>query len=238
MRKRKKLAARIWITALSAAFVPSAGAVPLTFQFAGVIDLVEESLPFSDQVAVGMPYTGIYQFDPEGVENSSGLPTRGLYQFGNAGLISVNIGSANFMATDLSISVLNSTLFDLYQVGSATSFLAESVLWQGMGLDLQDLTHMAFDSVDLPLSAPDLDDFQLSRQFYLRQPSHRFPSITGTVDTLTMIPEPSSLATLFAAAMLASLRRRHANRPREKRWSGLLLELLVARRDAPGREVK
>jgi len=213
MRKRNRFISGVLITALSAAFAPPTGAVPLTFEFGGVIDFVEDGLPISEQIAVGTPYAGIYQFDPEGVVNASDLPTLGAYEFGSAGFMIVSIESLTLRTSNLSAAIENSTLLDRYVVFNGSPFVAHSVSWQGMALDLRDLTHTAFESTELPLTAPDLNDFQFSRLFSLRQVDHRFPSITGTVDTLTMIPEPSSLVSLFAAAMMVSLRRWHRSRP-------------------------
>lgn len=213
MRKRKKLATGIWITSLSAAFAPSAGAVPLTFEFGGVIDFVEQGLPISSQIAVGTPYGAVYQFDPEGVKDVVDLPTLGGYQFGSAGFMTVDIGALTVSVSDLTILIENSTLLDLYQVGNGSPFIAHGATWLEMELDLRDLTLTALDSDALPLTAPDLDDFQFSQRFAMRQVDHRFPSVTGTVTYLNMIPEPSSMTTLFAAAVMISLRRRHPDRP-------------------------
>lgn len=212
MRRRNKLATGLLMTALSAAFASPTGAVPLTFEFGGVIDFVEPGLPISNQIAAGTPYRAVYQFDPEGVEDIIDLPTSGNYPFGNAGYMSADIGALNFTTQDLRVSIGDSPLLDRYGVGSMTPFVGQSVLWQGMALDLRDATHTAFDSDALPLTAPDLNDFEFSQLFFLIQPNRRDPSITGTVTYLNMIPEPSSLASLFAAAAVISLRRRHPHR--------------------------
>lgn len=213
MRRSKRPLRLIFILAVCQPTL-FASAAPFTFQFSGVIDLVEDGLPISDQIAVGMPYSGIYQFDPEGVGNSSGLPTIGAYRFGSAGFMSVDIGSINISALDLVVSVENSTLIDSYRVGNDSTFAAQGSNWLEMKLSLKDTTHTAFNNTDLPLTAPDLDDFEFSKLFYLRHVDHRFPSITGTVDTLTMIPEPSSLVSLFAASVaILSLRGKRSARP-------------------------
>lgn len=213
MRKRNKLASGVLITALSAAFAPPAGGVPLMFQFSGEIDSVEDGLPISEEIAVGTTYSGVYQYDPDGTQDIDPHPGYATYLFGNDGFISVDIGAINIASTDLYVSIENTSILDAFKASNDSPFAALSVMWKAMELDFRDLTRTAFDSDALPLTAPNLADFQFTTRFAMYEVDHRFPSITGTVDTLTMIPELSSLATLFAAAMLASLRRRHADRP-------------------------
>lgn len=117
-----------------------ASATPLTFEFGGVIDFVEQGLPISTDVQAGMPFFGSYTFVPDGVEDSSGQPAVGGYQFGNAGYMSVDIGLTNITTPDLLIVIENSIVLDRYQVGNSQSFVSHGTTWLEVMLDMRDAT--------------------------------------------------------------------------------------------------
>ena len=206
--KEQTVATGTFLAFVSLVLARAAGADPLVFQFGGVIDFVEQGLPISDQIATGVPYTAVYQFDPEGVVDVNDSPWTGSYPFGTSGAMFVELGDITIASIDLRASIENSPVLDRYAIVSMTPFVAHSTLWQAMALDLRDATHSAFNSDALPLTAPNLANFQLSQLFYLIQPNRREPSITGTVEFLTMIPEPSSVGFLVSGSALLALRRR------------------------------
>lgn len=172
-----------------------ARAAPITFEFSGIIDFVEADLGLDPSVAVGASFTGNYAFDPETVVDSAPNDSRvGAYYFGSSSHLVVHVGSYEFLTNDLGITIWNNvTGEDLYRVGSAQPFFSAGRQWIIMAFFLQDLTATAFNSDALPLTPPDLAEFEYDMSLAIIEDGHS-AAISGTLTSL--VPEPSTLMTV------------------------------------------
>lgn len=187
---------------------PASGTVII--RFAGTIDNVEEDLPFSDQLAAGMPFRGTYTYEL-GAADEAPSASYGGYKFPEQAMVA-EIGPLTFATADLQILVADHSVGDEYEVRNISDFSAHGLDWTSMVISLRDLSATAFNSDELPSGAPDLGDFGFLRTFYLRQVGHRLSSVSGTVTELVLVPEPVMLLSLFVSALCLGRSRRSKNR--------------------------
>ena len=185
-----------------------ARAEPMTFFFEGHIDTLVD-IGLDESVDIGTPFFGSYTFDPVGATDSSpDNPHFGFYGFLSPSHFSVTVGNYEFTTNDLLGVIGNDSLIgDLYYISSWSSFHSDGFTWEDMGVFLRDNTGTALDSDALPLTPPELEDFQDYAKFSAAIPGHPGPVLTGQLTSLT--PEPGSLAILsFGAGIVAARRRR------------------------------
>ncbi|MCB9849789.1 MAG: hypothetical protein H6817_03710 [Phycisphaerales bacterium] len=193
------------ILILTAITTPAAGTV-LTIEFDGVIDFVEDTLPFSDTIGIGTPFEGSYSYDSDTPDNFPNDPTAGGYSFPNSSM-SFKIGDLAFSTPDLRMTIWDISLFDVYEVSNSSPFSAHGVDWGLARITLRDDTGTALASDALPVNAPDLEDFDFARALLLRRIDQRESSIKGTVTSIRLVPEPGTLTFLATGLFLCAHRR-------------------------------
>ncbi|MCB9849791.1 MAG: PEP-CTERM sorting domain-containing protein [Phycisphaerales bacterium] len=170
------------------------------------MDYVEDGLPFSDDLAPGMLFTGRYSYDSGVADNAPENGSVGGYSFPNRAM-SVTVGPMDFATEDLAIGITNHSVLDNYSAGNESDFVANGLLWHVMAITLRDTTATAFSSDALPVGPPNLDDFEFARIFFLLQPNRLSPSVTGQLTSIRLVPEPGTLSLLVAGLFLCAHRR-------------------------------
>jgi hypothetical protein len=189
----------------------------VTFKFTGTVTSVSvdprlQSYDFPD---VGDPFTGYYRFD-SAAQDTDESPDEGNFSTVLPYIaVAVSIGEFEFQGRSTSIS----TYPGLYSVGDhlpkieLTSNLELAQILNRNHFNLViDKDNLILDPNMLPLSPPSLD----GAQSYLRMVMDRSPNpgapfvfIDATLDSLTAVPEPSSLLLLtIASTWLLRFRRR------------------------------
>jgi len=211
-----------WSCALLAALVAAPGtsaAIPITFQFSGVV----EGVSFGpDVVPLGSIVTGAYTFESSTADESPG-PRAGFYPGAITKVeYSVNghhvVYMPNSFMSQIDVSDADFSIpaggADTYQVrGSSFSATVNGAPIN----DLFDTTIFLASEDDapfsndlLPLVAPDLADFQRTNYFTLQfqAADGRLASVDGPLFLLT--PEPSTGVLLGAGLLLLGASRRRA----------------------------
>jgi hypothetical protein len=210
-----------------------ASAVPITFGFTGTITgLVEEfsgvsGLPsppttvLDGSIAPGVGFTGQYTFDSDAV----GTPrTSTTVSYNFAGLGFFEVGNYHFtMSPSLRITITDQTPgagSDGYILAGGIDEIVGPVL-SGFSLDgndfrapwLEDLDGSALSGTDLPLTPPPLSEFEmraLSVLGYIENPETGEEGdleISGTFDTLFLVPEPGTALLIGMGLAGLALRR-------------------------------
>ncbi|MCB9867494.1 MAG: PEP-CTERM sorting domain-containing protein [Phycisphaerales bacterium] len=198
------------------AYVLSAGtsqASLVRIGFAGTIDFVDPDVPFADAIGIGAGFSGSYEYESSVADDFPDNPSLGGYYFPTSALF-VQIDSLTFRTNDLGIAILNSNppLYDNYNATNGSSFTALGVEWRHVGLTLRDATGTAFQNDHLPAGAPDLDDFEFGHIFQMIAEGHFNASLTGTLTSIAVIPEPGTLALTALALAYVTRRRRPGKR--------------------------
>ena len=199
----------------------SAHALPVTFQFSGVVTVADEWVPGSlgGAIEVGDAFEGSYTFESTVVDGSPD-PEVGDYPCGALPCqFTVTVGSLTFSGIGSSPLIYDRPTGDIYAVYNEVvqpNVPVGDALIFGVGLELLDPD--AFSGTALPLTPPDLADFETARFGVWGRVSHQVPwsfYVEGTLASLT-VPEPApaalaaSLLGLFAA--LRSPRSRSTTR--------------------------
>lgn len=205
MKSRMFATVALTLSVGSTGVTTQAMAAPQTFSFSGYIDYVSETLPLDGSVTAGVPFSGSYTFDPEGVSDSyPDIPGVGFYDFPD-GWMGVSIGNYEITSDGLGILIWNDrTSGDLYQAGDTSGFFSVGIWWSMMRLVLQDTTRTALDSDALPLYPPDVADFGTYHGLVFHTGDHA-AAMTGVVTSL--VPEPGMLALLGAGAAWLMVKR-------------------------------
>jgi len=194
-------------------FGPPAQGAMITFQFGGVIDVVDDpDNVLEGAVQAGNTFSGSYTFDPDTPDSYPDDPEFGVYE--NASL-TVSLGNLTLVsqANDNNlIAVTDRPSYDRFVMGSY-GFQSAGFSIHELDLSLYDSTATAFDSDALPTTPPDLGAFDpqtaFDRAFFITGNRDGGPDfvIFGTVTTLT--PEPTSLMLMFfGAVVFMRVRRR------------------------------
>jgi len=214
---------------LGVVWATGAGAATLTVAFRGTVDRVEDPLGLlANRIVPGTVFRGSYVFDRT-VGDVDDAPTSGAYPV-TGPLFSIAFAdfrpaTAEAAGEGSAIFVENTPVADRYRVvaESARGFAFPGndpqvlpLPLAGVVLALSDPTGTAFDSDALPAGAPDLSRF---RERLLTVASLPVPgsfqgfTILGTIDALSVVPEPpplpaSLLALLAGGTALFSRGRR------------------------------
>lgn len=237
----------IWL-----AFV--AGSAPgelITFRFEGVVTNVEVTaqLPVQSWPQVGDPFRGTYSF-----ESTAGDSTTdpSFESFPPAG-VRVQVGAFDLQAAGTIVSTYDDVAvtppYDLYGAGnwlSSLEFLSHPELDDFLNrnhfqLHLRGTTEL-LDAVALPFTPPDLahaTDARLSVWLDSGLNTRPYPlvNITGSLDSLTLVPEPKSLyivgIALCASRLILSTRpmrlRGHSHGGEELKGTGDIVSSLDQR---------
>lgn len=189
----------------------AAMAATVTFGFTGVVTAV--NAPLAAEFSVGEPVVGNYTFESTTADLDPGDPTLGDYD--NAITAFTATFGGDYTVTrgfDNDIFVSNGpTINDVYCI-----YLNDPMAPTAAGLDiialiiqLIDTDSTVFASDSLPLTPPDLSEFEasLTATIFYDEPGNQW--IDFQLTSLTLIPEPGTITLLLCGlASLALLRRR------------------------------
>jgi PEP-CTERM motif len=213
MNPRLPLRALVGALLLTLPFAAAARGELITVQFIGTVTSVNrQQLEGFDLPDVGEPLTGFYKFDSTAQDLLASAPDHGLFgTFLPARAVVVSIGDFTFEGPSSRID----TFQDHYLVSEdyleLTSNPAIAQILRGFNsFNLHVRKDNLFsDPNTLPLSPPSLDG-ALQRQMFLGMnvripgpPSPDQVTIVASLDSLTVVPEPSSLLLLGIASILS-----------------------------------
>ena len=205
MKRRTIFAVMIGSLGLGTGAYPATG-YPVTFEFAGEITHVwDDDGLLGGAVTVGSPFSGLYTFESTTPDSDPHEPRRGLYE-GSLLAVSGSTGGLSYLGPQGFQNLIEVTdPFDSYIVKTEVAFVDETLEFF---LRLGDSTGTAFSSDFLPLSPPDLSDFDATR-FAIFDESEAIPlSIQGAFTSF--VPEPA--AVVFVGIGLCLLSRRRLRR--------------------------
>lgn len=199
----------------------AAWASPVTFQYQGTIVSVAAlgpPSPFPDTVDFGSPYSGTYTFDSSAVNGIPGVDL-GAYD-SPLGTFALSLGGLSFSFGGVAIvtsNVSGSKLYGVQHAENPTGLNFTGVLLQ---INLMALSDAALGSNALPLTPPDLANFDTTNAFFFTDTiDGNQVEVAGLLSTLSCIagcntvPEPSSGAIAGIALLALVASRRFA------RWS-------------------
>jgi len=214
-----------WISLAIVLPVSAARAVPITYAFAGTITQVTDTTA-SGVVKVGDAFSGHFTFESTTPDLFAADPDTGWYvqptPLGTSGL-SVAIGPSFTHALEPDADFLDST----QRISDPADDLV-SIQWDDATASNSLFPTVSFIQGDIDLRAPDgtlpndglvtnlvLADYTIDRDFHLEglRPAGGGAYLTvffftGTIETLTQVPEPSVALLALAAAGVAVARGR------------------------------
>jgi hypothetical protein len=205
----KRLLPLLTLTVFAWSYPVAARAGPVTFEFAGIIDQVDDPTNIlGGTVRVGDPFSGLYTFDPT-TPDSDPLAVRGLYE-SSVVAMSGNVGPLLYeQASGVLglIQVRNDAPHDSYLV-SSTVFLTGHPL--EFFVILGDGDGLVFSDDSLPFQPFPLGGLE-TRSFSIADTSETLPfDLHGRISQF--VPEPSTAVLLFLG-MYAWRRRRLVRSP-------------------------
>ena len=187
----------------------AATAAPVTFGFTGVVTEVGATLAV--EFSVNEPIVGKYTFESTTADSSPGDPVFGVYI--NAITTFTATFGGNYTVThglDNNIYVGEGPLsndFIWVDVTNPTSAPVAGLNLFALFIRLADSDSTVFASDALPLTPPDLSEFDIDVSVMLFSEPGKANTVDFRVTSLTFIPEPSTL-TLAALAVLGLLAHR------------------------------
>src|SRR5262245_22033261 len=212
MPRRSIVAGFVAAGVFSAMPGPAVHAIPVTFQFAGVVTqdpLLDPNDPFAGSIAAGTSFSGSYTFEST-TPDADPTPNAGSYT-SSPGTLSVTIGGNPFSAVDL----LNIGVIDNSAGGDFYTVFARNTTGPGtfaLSLSLQDIDGTALGSAALPTTAPAFGAFEVTDAFLDGLFSSNQVQIQGRLTSLvcvngcapgggTPVPEPPTV-TLLGTGLL------------------------------------
>jgi len=197
--------------------VKSAQGAIITIAIEGVVDHVADPDNYLDGlVNVGDLITGTYTYNTDTADSTPEYPTVGRYDhFGPPAGIYLTIGGFEFETDTLNVdflvaianNVTSDGLHDSYWIHSYNNLpLADGTFIGGIFWTLRDYSATAVSSIDLPATAPTLDDWGINRLSFGGGTRARGFVIEGHVTSTVVIPEPGTLL-LFSFGGLIFVRR-------------------------------
>jgi hypothetical protein len=209
---------RLLMAATLAVFVSTAQAAPITFKFSGTVDSVDFTFIafwqgiFGGTIPafLGSTFSGTFTFDPT-LSDLDPSANTGIYQQVPAGIsgISVTVSGVTFEqdpTRNFFISVLDDFAgldsWNLTSLGDPTALgVPDSSFSYQVFVNLGNFGGNAFPSDALPTSAS-LSDFPDQQRFGVSiGPAVQNLSVNGEIESLTIVPEPSTLALFFIGAL-------------------------------------
>ena len=186
-----------------------ASASPLLLKFAGQLEFVYDQMGLDPSIVVGAPFFGSFSYDPAVDLDTEPDPTDGRYYPG--GPMTGQLANFAFEGSlDLEIAVANDWLPRHDVFATLVHEFLDPELLASYHLYLRDESGTAFSTDNLPatiaLEAFAEREFEASVMLWVDNPPTIFTAY-GTVTSLTIVPEPGTLA-ILAAGALASLGRR------------------------------
>lgn len=185
-------------------------AVPVTFAFSGIIDRVSDYVDYFDgSIVAGGTYWGTYTFESSMVDDDPS-PMFGIYRLPAppSSITIVHAGNYTFTGPTSGVYVENQVK-DSY--GMSSQWTEVSGLETFVHVSLQDFDYpgTALNSDALPLLPPTLQDFEY-RSFALRAElnDYRQYGFVGSVESLTLVPEPGSAGLLILGVLSCIAKRR------------------------------
>jgi hypothetical protein len=184
----------------------SANGTTMTYVFDGMVTFVPTEL--ASEFSAGESISGIYPFDTDALDLNVS-PDLGSYPYDS---FDVAIDDYTASSADGRIEVWNDIGgFDIYRVQNLDALVGDSVgAWMPteFTLQLNDDTASVFDSDDLPLTVPDLEDSMTSIfRLSFEDGSGQVRTLDGTITSFSHVPEPST-ALLFAGGLMGLVARR------------------------------
>jgi len=187
-----------------------AGAEIITIAIEATVDLVDDPCDYLEgNITPGDIVTGTYIYDSD-TEDSNPLPTAGGYWYYDSPFgISLSVGGFDFRTdpcnVEFAIGITNDhgplerdgyVLQSYYNLPLSNGVPVGHISWQ-----LDDVSGQAVSSIELPITAPVLSDwdqpfgltFEKQRQYFVR----------SYVTSAVFVPEPASLLLIGIGALLA-----------------------------------
>lgn len=188
-----------------------------TFSFSGTVSNVSFDTGTPSEFSAGSTFSGSYTFDTLDTD-SNASPNNGYYLSSITsleflvGTFSGSFSTGNILVRD------NVPVQDIYQVESYSPGTIPPVLGldlESFTLSLNDASGSVFVTDTQQLTPPNINDFSSTsiRLTLVDATFSNFGEVTATVDSLAVVPEPSSLGLLLlGGAVSLCARRKHRQR--------------------------
>jgi hypothetical protein len=192
-----------------ASAAPVAVAVPITFSFTGIVTNVDS--PLAVEFSLGESVVGSYTFESTTADIDPGDPTTGHYDnaitaftatFGGDYTVTQGLDNDIFVADGLP----GNDVYSLFLTNPTAPTVAGLSLG-ALSIGLIDTDSSVFSSDALPLTPPNLSDFEIdsSGTIYLGSPNQ---TMDFQLTSLTLVPEPTTLALATLGLVGIGYRRR------------------------------
>ena len=203
--KKMRKKSIVLIVALVLLLTANLKAVPITFEFTGVVsEITDPESVFDSSIIPGVLFNGSYTFDSDAVDQDHD-PSVGIYSYlepAPTGFsMSVEILSSLFESIPpCGIGVRNSFSYDAYSVYVSL----DKTGFSDFGIELELISGKEWlDSDDLPLTPPPLSEVtsNIFDIYYITDETEE-GHIRGQLSTLTLIPEPATLLIFTLGAVM------------------------------------
>lgn len=195
---------------------PRVEAALVTIQIEAVVDSVDDPDNYLEGlVAVGDPITGTYTYDTDTPDSTPEYATVGRYEhFAPPAGIYLTVGGFEFETDSLNVdflmaiadNVTSGGLHDSYWIQSYNNLpLVDETFIVTIFWTLRDYSATAISSIDLPMTAPVLDDWGVNLLSFGAGTRARGFVIEGHVTSA--IPEPGTMVFLGLGGLLLRRRR-------------------------------
>lgn len=221
----RRVAASLVVVAGLSLAAPAANASPVAYAFSGVLDAADPSTG----AAPGTPFSGTFTYDPAFQPGPLMIEGSTTYMFSNSLLgrsvpdtsrITLNVGGKPvFNEGDLNVGVTDTVNYHYTNPFTPSTNVGIGVVTPNliMGLDLKSPSRSVDPTLALPTSLS-LSEFPVATiELTTRGPNPIVDLYSGTITSLTPVPEPSVLAlpALVGVGLVARRfgRRRSRERP-------------------------
>ena len=184
-------------------------ASPITWSYLGtIIGTNDPNNQLDGSVVAGSPFSGTYTFESTMTDDLPSDTTTGLYTQPrpSTSIVVLDVGNYHIVAKSDYIRVENSVKDIL--VLHASPFITDPIGLQDISMGGRDLSGHIVDSDALPIIPPDLSLFYSSGIVISGIPSNdplqTALDVQGSLETLTLIPEPASLLLIASGLVCVS----------------------------------